>query len=185
MSSKRKGEVWIIVAVAICAPTIGTAALTRDRHNVPPQKSVKVTRAGIVQKALALGAIEPRREVAVKSKSSGVVGALFVAVGDSVREEQPLMEIRPDPTPLELAEAKRNEELAAIEFANGAQELRRQQQLHAKGLVSQQDYERLQRQYDEAELRHKIARERLALLEKGKVRIADAEVETVIRAPIG
>ncbi|MDZ7379093.1 MAG: hypothetical protein ONB06_07055 [candidate division KSB1 bacterium] len=174
MSSKRKGEVWIIVAVAICALTIGTAALTRDRHNVPPQKSVKVTRAGIVQKALALGAIEPRREVAVKSKSSGVVGALFVAVGDSVREEQPLMEIRPDPTPLELAEAKRNEELAAIEFANGAQELRRQQ-----------DYERLQRQYDEAELRHKIARERLALLEKGKVRIADAEVETVIRAPIG
>ncbi len=184
MPSKRKKKIWLLLAVALCIVVAGVAGLGRGRHKPPTQKTVKVVRATIAQKALAVCAIEPRREVAVKSKISGVVRALFVEVGDYVREGQPLMEIRPDPTPLELAEAKRQVELAAIEFANVAQELHRQEQLHDKGLVSEQDYERLQRQYREAELRHKIASERLALLEKGKVRIADAEIETTIRAPI-
>lgn len=184
MPSKRKKRIWIPVAVTLAVLVLAAVVLSRGRHNAPPLKTVRVVRADIVQKALAVGAIEPRREVAVKSKISGVVRALLVEVGDYVHEGQPLMEIRPDPTPLELAEAKRNVELAAIEFANVAQELHRQQQLHEKGLISQQDYERLQRQYDEAELRHKIASERLALLEKGRVRIADAEIETTIRAPI-
>jgi len=143
-----------------------------------------VIRTDIVQKALAVGAIEPAREVAVKSKISGVVRALFVEEGDFVQEGQPLLEIRPDPTPLELAEAKRNVELAALELGNLARELHRQQQLWEKGLVSEQDFQRLKRQHDEAELRHKIASERLALLERGKVRIGDAEIETTIKAPI-
>ena len=42
----------------------------------------------------------------------------------------------------------------------------------------------LEKQYDESFLKHKIAKEQLELLEKGKVRIADTNIETVIKSPI-
>lgn len=182
MAATRRGRYLIGVGAASCVLILLLVVAARARKGHSPPKTVKVIRTDIVQKALAVGAIEPVREVAVKI--SGVVRALFVDVGDYVREGQPLLEIRPDPTPLELAEARRNVELAAIELVNLAQELHRQEQLWQKGLVSEQDFQRLKRQHDEAELHHKIAAERLAFLERGKVRIADAEIETNIKAPI-
>ena len=39
-------------------------------------------------------------------------------------------------------------------------------------------------QFDEAKLRHQIAQERLDLIEKGKVRIADTNIETVVKSPL-
>ena len=64
-------------------------------------KLIKVERGNVVEKALALGQIEPKDEIAVKSKISGIVDRIFVEVGDEVGEGTPLLEIKPDPTPLD------------------------------------------------------------------------------------
>jgi len=64
---------------------------------------VKVQRATIVDKALAVGTIEPEFEISVKSKISGVVSRIFTDVGVYVKAGQPLLEVKPDPTPLEPA----------------------------------------------------------------------------------
>jgi HlyD family secretion protein len=69
-----------------------------------------------------VGTIEPENEIEVKSKISGVVSRIFAEPGDYIREGQPLIEVRPDPTPLELAEAKRNLERTEIEKENPAKE---------------------------------------------------------------
>ncbi|MDH3252866.1 MAG: biotin/lipoyl-binding protein, partial [Ignavibacteria bacterium] len=79
---------------------------------------VKVERGSIVDKALAIGTIEPENEISVKSKVSGAVSKIFADAGTYIRKGQPLLELRPDPTPLELAEAKRNVELAQVELDN-------------------------------------------------------------------
>jgi HlyD family secretion protein len=42
----------------------------------------------------------------------------------------------------------------------------------------------LEQQNDESKLRHQIAKERLDLIEKGKVRIADTNIETVVKSPL-
>ncbi len=75
------------------------------------QPSVEVTRGSIVEKALAVGTIQPEHQVEVKSKVSGVVKHIFAQPGTYVRQGDPLIEVQPDPTPLELAEARRNVEL--------------------------------------------------------------------------
>src|SRR5512135_2284750 len=64
---------------------------------------VKVVKGNIVDKALAVGTIEPENEISVKSKVSGAVSRIFADAGTFVRAGQPLLEVRPDPTPLELA----------------------------------------------------------------------------------
>ncbi len=75
-------------------------------------KTVAVSRGPVVEKALAVGAIRPKHEIAVKSKISGIVKKSYKEVGDRVRAGELLFEIIPDPTPLELTEARREVEIA-------------------------------------------------------------------------
>jgi HlyD family secretion protein len=92
--------------------------------------------------------------------------------------------VKPDPTPLELAQTKRELELATIEMETVSKELERSKQLKAKGLISDQEYEVLTQQYDQAKLRHQITQERLDLIEKGWVKIADTNIESVVKSPL-
>jgi len=78
---------------------------------------VKVSRGQSSTRPLR-GTIEPENEIAVKSKVMGVVSRIFADVGAYVKAGQPLLEVRPDPTPLELADAKRQVELAEVELTN-------------------------------------------------------------------
>ena len=132
---------------------------------------VKVTKGNIVDKALAVGTIEPENEISIKSKVSGAVSRIFADAGTFVKAGQSLLEVRPDPTPLELAEAKRGVELAEVELDNTTKDKTRQESLIHKQLISTKEYEDFQRKFDEAQLRLSIAKERLALLESGKINV--------------
>lgn len=145
---------------------------------------VKVKVGTIVDKALAVGTIEPEIEISVKSKVSGVVKHLFVDVGQFVKAGQPLLEIRPDPTPIELADAKRQVQFAQVDVDNLKKDRTRQEILIKNKLISDKEFEDFQKKFDEAELRVKIATEKLALLESGKVKIGDTEIESIVKAPI-
>lgn len=145
---------------------------------------VKVQKATITDKALAVGTIEPENEISVKSKVSGVVSRIFADVGTYVKAGQPILEVKPDPTPLELADAKRQAELAEVDLVNLRKERVRQESLFKSNLISAKEYEDFQKKYDEAELRRKIANEKLALMESGKVTIGDTQIESIIKAPI-
>ena len=145
---------------------------------------VKVQRGNIVEKALAVGTIEPENEISIKSKVEGVVKRIFADAGTYVKAGQPLLEVKPDPTPLELADAKRQVQLVQNDLDNLNKEKVREESLVNKQLISTREYENFQKQYQEAALRVKIAKEHLALLESGKVKIDDTEIESVIKAPI-
>ena len=145
---------------------------------------IKVTRGTIVDKALAVGTIEPENEISVKSKVTGVVKKIFADVGTFIRAGEPLLEVRPDPTPLELADAKRQLELKQVDIANLDKEKVRQESLFKSQLISNKEYEDFQKRYDESVLQVKIAKERLALFESGHVTIGDTEIESIIKAPI-
>lgn len=145
---------------------------------------IKVQLGSVTDKALAVGTIEPENEISVKSKSSGVVSKIFADVGTFVKAGQPLLEVRPDPTPLELADAKRQVQLAEFELENVTKERVRQESLLKKQLISQKDYEDFEKRFQDADIRLMIAREKLALMESGKVKIGETEIESIVKAPI-
>jgi HlyD family secretion protein len=181
----KKRFFWIggIIVVLLVA----TIAIAKSKSNKPDEnarKTVKVERKTIIDKALAVGSIEPLNEIAVKAKVSGVVGKLFVEAGDYVEKGSIVVEINPDPTPLEMVQAKREVEMVEIAMQNLKKELGRSLTMKEKGLISDQEFEALQRQYDEAVLRYKTSTEQLELIEKGKIRTAETNIETVVKAPI-
>jgi len=183
MTMKKK----IVISSAALLVIGGASVLffgsnTSSSENELPK--IKVTRGSIVDKALAVGTIEPENEISVKSKVSGVVNRIFADVGAYVKVGEPLLEVRPDPTPLELADAKRQVQLSQVDLDNLKKQRIRQESLIKNKLISDKEYEDFQKQFEESELRLKIATEKLALMESGKIKIGETEIESIIKAPI-
>ena len=179
----KKTIIGIIVLAIIGASAYGVMAYN-EKEEENPIPTVTVERGSIVDQALAVGTIEPRVEVSVKSQFSGVVRREFAEVGDFVEAGAPLLEIKPTPTPQELVDAERQIELRQIEVKNLNSEYERQKQLHDKQLISNQEFERAERSYEEAKLQVQIAQEQLELLQSGRVTTEKGNFETVVRAPV-
>jgi HlyD family secretion protein len=182
-----KRRTKIVLGVVGLAVVLGGFSVVRSKAAGSADgttKTVSVSRGQIIEKALAVGTIEPRVEISVKSQISGVVGRLYADVGDLVRAGDPLLEVKPNPTPLELADARRQVELRQIELDNLKRDINRQSSLKDQGLVSEREYDATQQRYAESQVQLKMAQERLALLEEGKVNVANDRIETVVRSPI-
>ena len=74
--------------------------------------------------------------IQVKSKISGIVRRSYREVGDYVRAGDPLFEISPDPTPLELTEARREVENATNAWDQAKRRYDRQDALKKQGITS-------------------------------------------------
>ncbi|NIR43328.1 MAG: efflux RND transporter periplasmic adaptor subunit [Gemmatimonadetes bacterium] len=181
---RRRTKLTIAVVAVVAVGSAAAAAVRNGDSSDEDVRTVEVEHGAILDKALAVGRIEPEVEISVKSKISGVVSREFADVGDFVRAGDPLLEIKPTPTPLELVESRRQLELRQLELDNLGKELNRKRSLLEQGLISQNEYDLAERAYGEAELNLKLAQERLALLEEGKVTISDQSVDAIVKSPI-
>jgi HlyD family secretion protein len=168
-----------LVALVVFLTTFNSSA---DKEDI--LQTIAVERGSITDKAVAVGQIEPRRETPVKAKIPGIVRTVYVEVGDHVNVGEPLFDIKPDPTPVEFANAKREVELHQVTYDQARREFNRSQQLRDKQLISHQDHEQAQAVLEEADLRLKLAREKLALIESGRTEVADRTVDNIIKSPI-
>ncbi len=176
----------LVIAVVVLATLggIGYVTLSDNGDEDTGPATVTVTRESLVEKALATGQIVPRHEVAVKSKISGTVARLLVAEGDLVEAGDRLLEVRPDPTPMEYAQAKRALQMQELIRKQRHAELVRTQGLLDNGMISQADLDQAQELFDQAELQRQMAEEQLAIVDLGKATIAGRKVETIVTSPI-
>ena len=153
-------------------------------HKKVETKLVAATRGDIAEKALAVGTIEPEKEIKVKSTISGIVSEVLFKVGDAVKAGAPLFKISPNPTPLEYVEARRAMELAEITMQKLKGDWTRQLELYRGNLISKSEMDATEGAYREAELRSKTAAERFELLEKGRIRLANRDINSMVNSPI-
>jgi HlyD family secretion protein len=147
-------------------------------------KLVAAVRGDIREKALAVGTIEPEKEIKVKSIIPGIVAEVLFKVGDAVRQGAPLFEISPNPTPIEYVEARRAMELAEVTMQKLKSDWARQLELYRSDLISKSEMDATEGLYKEAELRFKTSAERLELLEKGRIRMSNRDIDSLIKSPI-
>lgn len=155
-----------------------------DSASESQQPGVKVEKGEIVEKAMAIGTIQPYKEVVVKSKISGIVRRLLVDVGDVVKAGELLIEISPQPTPLEYTEAQREIDRAQIAFDNSNTAYQRAVELFDKKLTAKQEFDDRKAAFEQSQLQLKLAKERMQLIESGSIKSQNVTVESVIRSPI-
>ena len=177
---------WILIGVGLLVIGGGAFAylkMSSSNGNTGPE-TVEITRGTLVEKALATGEIVPRHEIAVKSKISGTVARIFREEGDRVEAGDRLIEIKPSPTPLEYARAKRALEMRSLAEKERAAELTRVKGLLDRGMKSQADYDNARESFEQAALACRLAEEELAILDKGKAVVAGRSVESIIVSPV-
>jgi HlyD family secretion protein len=182
--SSRKAIVWIAVGIVVVGAGAGVAMKRKGARAKGPGPTVKVERGQVVEKALAVGSIVPRDEVTVKAKVSGVVKRITKEPGQRVLAGEPLLEIQPDPTPVEQAEARRKIDMDQIAFDNRERAVQRTRELATQGMVPAEQLDDAERDFEQARLQLATDRELLELLEKGHVSIAGREIDALVKSPI-
>jgi len=178
-----KKIIFIVVPLILIALVI-FFAFDSNAKKEDVLRTVTVERGTIVDQALAIGTIDPEKEISIKSPIAGIVKKTFADIGDKVEIGDPLFDVAPDPTPVEYAEAKRQGELAEVSFNNIKREYERVKSLNEKKLISSQEYESKLAQYEESELRFNLAREKLALIESGQTEVAGRNIDNIIKSTI-
>lgn len=177
----KKLKIIGIIVILIGLGFVSKQLLSRKKtDNGKGYKTVQLTRATIVEEALAIGTITPENEIQVKSKIAGIVVKRLVEVGDEVQKGDLMIQISPDPTPIELTEARRDLQMKEIALKNAKLQYERNVELLDKNLVSDEEFESIKLKYDQANLQRDLSNDRLLLIEKGQT----GKVESVVKSPI-
>jgi HlyD family secretion protein len=173
---------WLLVLAVLAVVFLGVfkGLAGKEESEV---RFVEVTRGNIERQAVATGTIGPEFEVAVKPQISGIVSEVFKRMGEKVKVGDPLVKVKPNPTPFSSVAAKRSVEAAKLNEER-AMEFRERRNILSKIMSVMMGSKEMERQYEQARLGRVRAEEELDLLEQGKVIMDDEVIDSVVRSPI-
>jgi HlyD family secretion protein len=177
-------KLWktLIFLLVIAGASAAVYAISRNsKKGKDGPKLVDVTKGSIVEKAVAVGQIQPRQKFQVKSKISGIVRRALVEVGDTVKAGDPLFEIAPDPTPLEVTEVDRQVESANASYRRAESEYKRSMELSRSGVLPKSDLDQKKEAFELARVALTKAEQNRDLTRKGRLTLSGTE--GIIRAP--
>jgi HlyD family secretion protein len=177
-----KKWIWRVAAVAFVG--LFLFLLFSGRKAKATLTEVKVVKGTIAERALAVGTIEPDKEIKVKSTIPGIVAEVLFKVGDQVKAGSSLFKISPNPTPVEYVEARRAIEVAQLTLDKLQIDRERTLQLFRSAMVSKAEMDAVESSFSEASLRHKMALERFELMEKGRIRMSNRDIDSIVKSPI-
>jgi HlyD family secretion protein len=176
-------KLWktLLFLLVLAGASAGVYAWSRSGKGDKGPKLVEVTSGSIVEKAVAVGQIQPRQKFQVKSKISGIVRHALVQVGDTVRTGDALFEIGPDPTPLEVTEVDRQVDSAQASFNRAKLDYDRAQELARSGVMPKSDTDQKREAFELARVALQKAEQNRDLTRKGRLTLTGTEA--IIQAP--
>ncbi len=181
MSVRRRRSRWWTGIAAGCVLILLIGGLVRawtgSAKPISPEKLVRVERGKIARSVVAVGRVEPRSKVELKSKANGIIKALAVDVGAEVRVGQVLAELDKEYLEAQLREARatKDAEAANLQVATAAEAKARIEAANPDLEFARRDHDRLktlfaekiasQQALDEAEKTHAVSLNRRQLLE--------------------
>jgi HlyD family secretion protein len=170
---------WLFVAGAVLAagalwyrfgPLPGgdkNPAKTGKNAKAAPSRAVKVERGDVTLALRETGTVTARVSVDVRTRVSGNIRELFVQEGDVVEEGRRLAVIEPDVNEaLRLAERRTRVEEIRRNLEQRREDLERLRRLHGEGFISQQELDRAEVEYANAQRGHELERASLDALER-------------------
>ncbi|MFY0673929.1 MAG: efflux RND transporter periplasmic adaptor subunit [Bacteroidia bacterium] len=141
--------------------------------------------ASIYKKTVATGSIVPREEVEIKPRVSGVVSNIYVEAGQMVKVGDKLARIKIIPNVIQLNQAENRVKTAQLNLENSKRSLERNQQLLEKNAISQNDFERIELNYELAVEEVTAAKNNLQLVKEGALKGASTSNNMVTATVAG
>ncbi|MFS1900038.1 efflux RND transporter periplasmic adaptor subunit [Vibrio lentus] len=176
-----------LVSVA-CATLLGGGAYFYFQTSTPPEAFPTLTVAtGTIEKqAVAVGYIVPAHSVSIKSQIDGIVGEIYAGVGEYVTQGQPLIKVRPNPTPKALTDASTELMRSEANIESAKQQLANLQSLVEQEIIPKNydEYVTARSNVKSAQADVMQKRQNLELIQSGESTIGNSRLTSTIYAPI-
>jgi len=178
--------VKVLVVLAVLAVFGWTLYFLYAKSQKEPEKisTIEPTVQNIIQKTVATGAINPRKEVAMKSQVSGIVDKLFIKAGDRVKQGDVIARIKIIPNMLNLSNAENRLNQAKIAVENARLEYDRAKQLLGEKVIAQAEFQQADNRYKTANEELDAAQNNLQLIKEGTTAKAGQVSNTLIKSTI-
>src|SRR3954469_25881423 len=141
----------------------------------------------IVRKSVAAGAIQPRKEIEIKPKVSGILKALYVEAGNRVKKGDLIADVQIIPDVMNLNEAELKLGSSRLTVDRAKRELDRAETLSAKGAAAGGELDKLRSDYELSVAELHAAEARVQLVREGaigKSKAASTRVESTVEGTV-
>ncbi|MFA7625489.1 MAG: efflux RND transporter periplasmic adaptor subunit [Candidatus Kapaibacterium sp.] len=145
---KKRIGMWIAIIVILIAVIGIVSQLTGGNNGVIKVTTTKISRKDITQTVSAIGKIQPETEVKISSQVSGEIIFLGVKEGDTVKQGQLLVRIKPDLIEPQLKQMKAASDAAKMDISiteaekvRAEADLNRIAELYKKEFISKQEFD--------------------------------------------
>lgn len=130
------------------------------------------------------GKIEPRNEVNVKPQISGIISEIVKEAGQTVQAGEVIAKVKVIPDMSQLSSAQSRLRLADINLKQAKTDYERERVLYDKGLVSADEYDKINQTYQQAHEERAAAEDNLEVVRDGVSRSNANASSTLIRSTI-
>jgi len=141
--------------------------ITSNKKDVTIYETTQLKKATIQTKIVATGKVIPEDEVEIKPQIAGIIDKILVKEGDQVNEGDLLVKIKVVPNEQTLNSAEGRVKSAKIILANSETEFTRNKKLFSKGIISEQEYNSIELQYNQSKQNLKNAESDLQIIKLG------------------
>ena len=176
----------LIIAAIIAAIFIGTFVfLWQKSQPKEVQYSEFTPKMDSIQKTTIItGKIEPRNEVSVKPQISGIIAELLKEPGQYVQQGEVIAKVKVIPDMSQLSSAESRVRLATLNLKQAQVNYYREEALHNQKLVSDDEFEKVRQQLQQAKEERSAAEEALQVVRDGVSKSNASASSTLIRATI-
>lgn len=146
-------------------------------------KTDEPTNETIINKVVATGKVIPEDEVEIKPQISGIIEKIFMEEGEMVKAGDLIARIKVVPNEQSLNQSRGRVRNAELALNNVKVEYNRNKALFDKGVISSQDFNSLQLQFDQAKQELSNAQSDYQIIRKGSAG-GSASANTNIRATV-
>lgn len=156
----------------------------KSRPQVVQYTIVTAENGNIMKSTVATGKVEPRNEILIKPQMSGIISEVYKEAGDIVKAGDIIAKIQVVPDMVNLSSAESRVERAKLSAGQSRTNYERDLKLYNNGVISREEFEKVELQYknDEEELR--AATDNLSLVKTGITQSSAQTSNTLVRSTV-
>lgn len=179
-------NVLLISALVVVSLLVGyTFFYLYDKSQEEPivYQTKTASYSDILNKTVATGAIKPREEVDIKPQVSGIVEALYMEAGASVKAGDQIAKIKVIPDMISLNNAENRLEIAKLNLENATQDFNRQEKLYEQKVISSAEFQSARLRYENSRQELSTAQDNLKIVKEGTAKSGETSL-TIVRSTV-
>ena len=164
MKNYKKIAIILLIIGIVFATTF---FITSNNKALVPFETTMMMKATIENKIVATGKVVPEDEVEIKPQIAGIIDKILVKEGDKVKAGDLLVKIKVVPNEQTLNSAEGRVKSSRIILTNSEIEFKRNKSLFLKEIISEQEYNNIELQYNQSLQNLKNAESDLQIIKLG------------------